>query len=346
MKISVCIIARNEDKDLPRLLSSIPPDFEVVLVDTGSTDKTVQIGCEYGAQIYTYAWADDYAAARNYSISKATGNYVLIMDADEELDPETLSQVRDFVAQYPGKAGGVIIRNFIDGEVHLLRSIRLFPKTYHYVGKIHEQVYSGELPANYIEIDVYINHYGYGELQYKEKNKANRYFKIYEKHLAENPNDGYMHYQLGKLHYSLKQYEPAKKSLLKGLEMSDVREGHFPALLVMTGYVLKELGQSQTAEQLISPFIEVYPDFPDLYFLLGLLSMDIGNVSAIESFFLKALQIGETTSYTSVVGTGSFKAAYNLGVYYEVLREKEKAKQYYKLAAHQYEPARLRMKEL
>ena len=104
-------------------------------------------------------------------------------------------------------------------------------------------------------------------------------------------------------------------------------------MVVMLGYVLKERGKFVEAERLLKQYEELYPAFPDMPFLLGLLSMDTGNVPAIEYYFKKAIDVGETTKYTSVKGVGTFKASYNLGVFYEIIGDRERAIFNYKLSA-------------
>ncbi len=87
--ISLCMIVKNEERNLRRCLESLEGLMdEIIIVDTGSTDQTVEIAKEYTDQIYHYVWEDDFSKARNYCISKATKDYIYIADADEVLDEE------------------------------------------------------------------------------------------------------------------------------------------------------------------------------------------------------------------------------------------------------------------
>jgi glycosyltransferase involved in cell wall biosynthesis len=84
--ISLCMIVKDEAQRLPRCLASAKPYVdETVVVDTGSQDETISIAKEYGAKVSSFQWCDDFAAARNYSLSLATGQWILLLDADEEL---------------------------------------------------------------------------------------------------------------------------------------------------------------------------------------------------------------------------------------------------------------------
>lgn len=347
MKISVCMIVRNEAKHLARALSSIPAGFEIVVVDTGSTDQTVQIAQSFGSKIGYYEWDQNFSNARNYSISLAEGDYILVMDADETLYESVMKDFDGFIAKYPNTAGSVTIRNYLDGEITVHQALRLFPNhpSFRFSGAVHETVQYNSTPATFQKTEIIMNHYGYNSQHYEETNKAQRYLELYHSYLESEPNNGYMLYQLGKLYYSIKQYEDAERAFIKCISQGEEKQSYYPVMLVMLGYALQELGRSQEAEQLLTPYIQQYQDFPDLFFLLGLLAMDTGKVSLIETYFLAAMHIGETTRYSSVLGVGSYKAAYNLGVFYEIFNRKQEAFRYYQQAASsKYKPAEERLK--
>lgn len=87
--LSLSIIVKNEEKNLPRLLTSVAGVFDqIALTDTGSTDKTIEIAKSFGAEIYHFQWIDDFAAARNFAFSQCRGDYIMWLDADDEILPE------------------------------------------------------------------------------------------------------------------------------------------------------------------------------------------------------------------------------------------------------------------
>ena len=115
--VSVCMIVRNEEALLPDCLASLKAWVdEICIVDTGSTDQTLAIAQRFGARLKSVPWADDFAAARNQSLALATQPWILVVDADERLDPRTGPLLRQVIAQsrelahgspeYPGKPGG------------------------------------------------------------------------------------------------------------------------------------------------------------------------------------------------------------------------------------------------
>ncbi|MCC3374073.1 glycosyltransferase [Cohnella sp. REN36] len=347
MRVSVCLIVRNEEQNLPRALASIPMSFETVVVDTGSTDRTVQIAEEAGAILGHYHWNDDFAAARNYCASLATGDYLLAMDADEELPADTAEKVNAFVGRHPYSAGAVILENVMGEERPRHRMMRFYPNDLDWAfhGNVHEQIYYKGEPASFENTALVLRHYGYEEDEYARTGKAERYIPLYERRLASHPNDAYMLYQFGKLLYSLNRLPEAERYLRRSFELQEYNRLYFPVMAVMLGYVLKEQGRSLEAEQLLKELEPLYPDFPDLYFLLGSLAMDTGGITAIQHYYTQALNIGETDKYTSVQGVGSYKAAYNLGVFYEITGNTEMSVRCYTIAAdYGYGPARNRLK--
>jgi glycosyltransferase involved in cell wall biosynthesis len=346
--ISVCLIVRNEEDNIRRALAGVPKSFEIVVGDTGSTDRTIELAASLRAKVYNIDWTDDFAEARNKTAAKATGAYILFLDADEELHAGAEAILRNFVRKHPNRAGAVTIRNRIGEEIHVSQMARFYPNNgeYCYAGTVHETICQGDAAVVCVPTGVTITHYGYENDVYESKGKAKRYFRLYEQHLEQHPNDGYMQYQLGRLQFSLKQYPEAIATLQRCLLLGQ-EQHYFPVMIVMLGYALKYTGQSAHAESMLTPYVTEFPRFPDLPFLLGLLAMDTGKLNDIERYFRMALTIGDTDIYTSVYGVGTFKAAYNLGVFYEITGQLDTAKRYYREAVkYDYAPAKERLKIL
>ncbi|MGD9175943.1 MAG: tetratricopeptide repeat protein [Desulfobacterales bacterium] len=105
LAVSLCMIVKNEEKYLAQCLASVKPIVdEMIVVDTGSSDKTKDIARVFGAKVYDYEWHDDFAEARNFSISKANGHWIFIMDADEVISPQDYNQFIKIVGEQPETA--------------------------------------------------------------------------------------------------------------------------------------------------------------------------------------------------------------------------------------------------
>jgi glycosyltransferase involved in cell wall biosynthesis len=102
--LSLCMIVRDAERSLGAALASAKPFVdEMVVADTGSVDQTREIARDCGARVSNFAWCDDFSAARNYSIGQATGDWILWMDADEVLPPESGRVLREAIAACPGR---------------------------------------------------------------------------------------------------------------------------------------------------------------------------------------------------------------------------------------------------
>ena len=98
--LSLCMIVKNEEANLGLCLESVKGVAdEIIIVDTGSTDRTVEIARRYGAKISSYKWDDDFAAARNVSLQSATSNWIMVLDADEALAEEDRGRLRALLRQ-------------------------------------------------------------------------------------------------------------------------------------------------------------------------------------------------------------------------------------------------------
>lgn len=145
-KISLCMIVKNEEKNLENCLSAIAGYMdEIIIVDTGSVDRTKEISYRYTEKVYDYEWKDDFAAARNFSLSKASNEYVLVIDSDEFTESIDIITIKQLINENPLKIGRLLRINEFTRKGTPYRYIervnRLFNRNYfHYQGIIHEQV--------------------------------------------------------------------------------------------------------------------------------------------------------------------------------------------------------------
>ena len=197
-RLTVCVIVKNEEPFIAQCLKSVHGfASQIIVVDTGSTDRTVEIAREFGAQIHSFNWCDDFAAARNAALEHATGDWVLMLDADEELPP---AQHAKLLADM--KAGDIIARRLplvnvgreSEGRSVVPRLFRNAPGVFFH-GRIHEQVFASLLVqgkkwglATALGTAELL-HYGYTKELVVDRNKVERNLKLLQLALAENPTD-------------------------------------------------------------------------------------------------------------------------------------------------------------
>ena len=183
MKLSACIIAKNEEKNLPRLLKSITGKFdEIILVDTGSTDRTKEIAKSFGCKVFEHKW-NGFADARNRAVKEATGDWLWHFDADFELEEGEYRKALTLFKRIPKdiEALSIGVKNFdSSGRVKALSFHTFIHRAgIMWKGKVHESPMTGKV----IGVPIFVNHYGYSD-KYVMLKKAHRNLKLLEEEIA------------------------------------------------------------------------------------------------------------------------------------------------------------------
>lgn len=343
LPISVCIITKNEEKYIEKCLQNLHKyDWEIVVTDTGSTDRTIEICKKYTNNIYHFDWIHDFSAARNFCISKVSNNWILSVDSDEYLSNEQTSdalyQLLASCFLHPESAGMVDIINpqisSFGSSTCIEPVARFFHKDfYHYEGKVHEQPVrlDGNKPS-YFKTPFSLYHEGYKDTSILQK-KAERNIQLLKEDLKRNPMDPYLYYQLGQSYFVMKDMENAYATFQKGLEFDvDPNTQYVRTMVVSYGQSMLAL---KKAEEALS-FEGIYQDFctyADFVFLMGLIYM---NNALFDEAIAQFLQATKLQDY-SVQGVNSYLAYYNIGVIYECAGMAKEALPYYKMCGD-YEP--------
>lgn len=351
--ISICIIAKNEEKNMEPFLSSIQKHMgsyphEIVLVDTGSTDKTVEIARKYTDKIFFFEWIGDFSAARNYSVSIASYDWILVLDCDEYMIDLDVNCFAQMAKQYPDGVGMLSRRNHypLNGtdSVYTDQVERFFNrKRFHYEAIIHEQVRTLDGDCNYerVAIPLTVDHCGYNGTLEDMIKKANRNNELLLKMLEENPDDPYLYFQIGQSYNFIHDDENACYYYGKGLEyVLDPRLEYVQMMVIGYGYNLLHLERYDEALQ----FENIYEDFcfsADFVCLMGLIYLRTGRVVKAMQEFLKATTIKEA----HVEGTNTFIPTFNMGCINEVMGNIDTAITLYKKCGN-FKPALDRLAEL
>lgn len=240
--VSLCMIVKNEVKLLESCINSVKTKLkgvvnEFVVVDTGSTDGTKELAKKLGCTIYDFEWVNDFAKARNFSISKAKNDWVLVLDADEVIETVNKDEFKALCTDKYKDTQGYIMINNLDSDGNVFSSVRL-PRLYnrklhHYEKSIHETLYrkvNGE--SNMYNMNMIIKHTGYTDETYAEKHKVNRNKNMIQEYLKNNPNDIYMTGQLGITYKAEGDYDNAILELEKVIFNNDAVDKPYYANMV------------------------------------------------------------------------------------------------------------------
>lgn len=305
MKLSFCAIVKNEEASLPSCLSSVKDVVdEMVVLDTGSSDRTSEIAKEFGARVYHFQWCNDFSVARNESLKYVQGEWVLVLDADEVLKPEIVPQLKQVILlpQY-------LVVNLVRHEIGAQQSpyslvSRLFrnhpevrfSRPYHAMiddsvallleREPHWQI--GSLP------DVAILHYGYQPGAIASRNKLQTAKATMEGYLAKHPNDPYVCNKLGALYLEVGEISRGIQLLQRGLAAKSIDAGVLYELHYHLGIAYESLQRLNLAEFNYQAATKL-PILPKLklgaYNNLGNVLKAVGKLEAAKTAYETALKI-------------------------------------------------------
>lgn len=319
-KITLCMIVKNEDTFLEKCLSSVQ-DFveEIIIIDTGSTDGTIDIANKFHAKIYHYQWNDHFANARNESLAKATSDWILWLDADECLDIQDSETYKETLKNKKANILFLPMTNFIgerldaqNQEAYVHYQPRLFRnhQGIQFINRIHETLDGDPSKMTTDILDLPILHYGYIDEVTKKKDKSTRNKKILQLEAKKKTHSPWVDYHLASEYYRHKDYNQAFKYVNQSI-FNFLLEGRKPpSLLYKLKYdMLIKTHSMDQALQGIEKVLLLYPDYVDLHFYKGLILIHQSDYKAAKVCFEKCLELGEDhPDYLILKGVGSFRA--------------------------------------
>ncbi|MCH5259947.1 MAG: glycosyltransferase family 2 protein [Lachnospiraceae bacterium] len=335
LPISICIIAKNEESNIENCLKPLRVyDWEIIVVDTGSTDRTREIAGRYADKVLDYTWCDDFAAARNYSIGQASHDTILVIDSDEYLTEVDVEAMQQLASQNPTSVGLLSRENHyqLNGtdSVYVDLVERLFSrKYYHYEGIIHEQVRLRE-PDRYTyetyQIPLILNHSGYSGSEESLREKAMRNISLLEKNLETHPDNPYTYFQIGQAYNMIHDDVNACLYYGKGLSYDvDPAAEYVQMMVIGYGYALLHLNRAEEALGLNGVY-DAFAVSADFFTLMGLIYLRNGQYMNALLEFVKALSCDKA----HVVGSNSFIPSYNIGLINEMMGDTEAALMHYR----------------
>ena len=344
---SICMITKDESAKLDHCLSEIEKrinvekDAELVVVDTGSSDGSVEIAKKHGAMVYHFEWINDFAAAKNYSLEMATCDRILLLDTDEYLEEFKIEDIERVFSKGEDSIGLFLRKNhFVTGGESRITNEwvpRIFSKKhYHYQGVVHEQLVSLKgtgMEAPRIRTSIVVDHDGYMLSREDTQRKADRNISLLikekdnlQKKDAPGNEMAYVLYQLGKGYYYKGDYRLAAEYFDQGLSFDlDERLEYVVDMVVSYGYALINSGKEQEAMKLEGVF-DTFSYDADYLFVMGLIYMKNALFEEAIAAFKKATKCPECR----VEGTNGYLALHNIGVIYECTGRANEAEEYYR----------------
>ena len=268
------MIIRDEEKFLPGCLESVKDLVdEIIIVDTGSTDKGVEVAKRYGAKVFHHRWNNDFSEARNHALLHAKGDWVLHLDADEEFKKEDIPLVKEIIKDKDANGVQCVICNMQkdSSDFSISYFFRLFRNNIgvYYNGLIHE---TPIIPGKLSHSNIRIIHYGYAASKEGLNDKCERNITLLRKQLIDSPDDPFIHFHLAKTYYQQQAFDMALaegKEVLRLMPRDDFKTRPELEIFVLMACVQYNKGNFLDAERMCLEAIRINHDYLDPYFFLG-----------------------------------------------------------------------------
>jgi len=346
-KISLCMIVRDEEQHIDRCLDSVRGIVdEIVVVDTGSRDRTVEICKAYGAIVRRLHWKGNFAEARNYGLEEASCPWILYLDADEELsgiDREEILKAKQAEEVQQAHLLSLRVVNYTgespdEDQVYVMEQYRMFRNGLglRFKNRIHETLNVKDVLASPIRIALpaTIYHYGYMDHETRRRQKFKRNMHILSQELARPDHDPWVEYHIASEYYRIGREGDALRYVNQSI-ISFLKNNHHPPSLI---YKLKYemMLNPEHAKHALSSIdyaISLHSDYVDLQYYKGvLLYMNEKYAEGLETLD-QCLAMGEDNArHLTLKGTGSYRAWHYKGKCYEKLGQRTRARICYERA--------------
>jgi tetratricopeptide (TPR) repeat protein len=326
-RVTLSMIVKNEEANLPVCLGSVADLMdEVIVVDTGSADRTREVAARFGARVHEFPWCDDFGAARNEGLRHATGDWVLWLDADDCLDEDNRQRLRAVFTRLGGEmdAYAMKVRSALDpaqSAAKLLDQVRLFPRhpEVRWRYRVHEQI----MPAVNLRggsvrwTDVIIDHRGYQDAALRRR-KLERNLRLLHLDEKDHPEDAYVLFNLGWSYQDLGRHAEALPLLRRSLERAKPQASIVRKLYVLLTEGQRALGRRDEALAVCRAGRERFADDAELLYLEAGLRHDGGDVRGTEECLLRLLAMPAGTYFASLdVGLRGYKTRHQLAGLYQ-----------------------------
>lgn len=352
--LSLCMIVRDNEKTIVPCLESIRPWVdEMIVVDTGSKDKTPEIARQLGARVYHFPWCDSFSAARNESLRHARGRWLFWMDSDDTIDEKNGRKLRALARRETDPSLlGYIVQVYCpgdndDGDFTVVDHVKLFRNRpeLRFDRRIHEQIIpairqaGGELAWT----DLFVVHSGSDHSPEGKARKVERDLRLLQLELKEQPDHPFTLFNLGMTYAEVGRYVEAVEFLQRSLKHSQPGESHLRKAYALLVGAFSQANRPDDAWQTCETGLKLFPLDDELRFRKGALLHEQGRGREAVAAYLDLLERHEERHFTSVVqGIAGFMARHNLAAVYTELDEFAQAEKQLRLAIQdrpRYRPA-------
>jgi tetratricopeptide (TPR) repeat protein len=322
MTLGLCMIVKDEEEMLPKCLAAVAPAVdEIIIVDTGSTDRTVEIAKSYGAKVIEQAWTGSFSEARNTSFEHATTDWIVYLDADEVLVADDVDRLKALTGRVWREAFYLSLTSFTgdtddEGAVtnSVLRVFRNRP-TYRFEGRLHEQIAhnlpfyaAGRLEQSSVRVD----HYGYLGAVRDAKEKSQRNLELLKAQQAESAPSAFLHFNVGTEYAAIGDYASDLTEFQRSWTLvqtsGEENNDYVPPLVQRLVTALRATGHARDAIATASAGLERFPGFTDLVFAQAQAALALGNQDEAIAYWERCIEMGDAPSrYGATVGAGTHR---------------------------------------
>lgn len=334
------MIVRDEEKFIADCLKSVEDMVdEIIVVDTGSSDRTPEIARAHGAKLFSFEWNDSYADARNESLKHATGDWILVLDADERLDAGSKDLLRRVLRNPDANGYNLLFQNVMtDGsapDVTVHRVCRLFlnKPEYRYESRVHEHVENAitNSGGKVGILDVLIHHYGYRPDIVAERGKHERYVRMLEAEVRDRPDDIFYLHHLAAALCAGGEYDKAIPYLQHATDIIKPNDAFAQIVFCHLVNALREVNKPDEALKVVERAERLGIRYPQLSFCKANALLALDRPKEAIPAFEEAIKLGRGVAWTGDAGTSGYKADFGLASAYLALKDYAKAVEYAEL---------------
>jgi tetratricopeptide (TPR) repeat protein len=322
LTLSLCMIVRDEEQMLGRCLAAAAPAVdEIIVVDTGSTDSTIEIARSFGARVIEFPWTGSFSEARNVSFEAATGDWLVYLDADEILVAEDRDRLRAITGRTWREAFYLVETSYLgelgEGTATVNTALRVFRNRpeYRFTNQLHEQIYKtlpSYLPMRLEQTTIRVEHYGYLGAVRTAKDKSRRNIELLLQEASGSDASAFHHFNLGSEYLIVGELDASVRELSRARQMLDEQGAlrstiYAPPLWSRLVSALFLSGRGSEATTVAAEALQALPDFTDIVLDQARGAQAAGDLTGARELFSRCLEMGDApAAYGGMVGAGTF----------------------------------------